>query len=113
MTRDFRFGRIAILLKNFLEIPATDLNVAFRIAQQAGRTLIHLPFQLVHAGFRGPLAADCRRDLHQPDFAVFAIFPRTEISLFVNNAPNQIGIEPVNGGLPARSERRNDESNTG
>ena len=38
--------------------------------------------------------------LHQTDLAVFADLPRTEVSLFVDDAPNEIGIHAVDGCLP-------------
>ena len=66
----------------------------------AGRILGHLPFEIFHAGFSRPLAADRRRDLHQANLAVFAVFPGTEICFLVNDTPHEIGIETIDAGLP-------------
>ena len=67
---------------------------------KAAGSLDHLPFQIVHTGFRGPFPAYSGRDLHKANLAVFAVFPGTKISFLVNDAPDQRRVKPVDIRLP-------------
>src|SRR5260370_12341237 len=80
---------------NLFEVPATNLNVVFGISQEVLRIADHLSFQLTNSSFGGPLTAHCGRDLHQSDLAVFSCFPRTKISLFIYDTPNQVRLDAI------------------
>jgi hypothetical protein len=101
-----RFGvrLVAIVFRDFFQIPAADLYVAFRVGEQTFGVARHLLRKLAHPRLRSPLAPDRRRHLHQPDLGVLTDLPRAEIRLLVNDAPHEIGVEPVDARLP-RDER--------
>ena len=96
----FSFRLVLKLLVNLFQIPATDLNVSFGIAQQTFGIGRHLTFEFAHAGFGGPLATHSRSHLHQTDLTVCAGLPWTEICFFVDDAPDELGIDAIDGGLP-------------
>src|SRR5205823_290834 len=83
----------------FCQIPATDLDIAFGVAQKTGDVAQHALFEGRRAGFRRPLTRHDRRHLHQTHLTVAAFLPGTEVSLFIDDAPDEVGIDLLAGGF--------------
>src|SRR5439155_18590251 len=91
-------GTVAIILIGLLEIPTSDLNVTLGVAQEGFRVHRRALFHGRPAALSGPFARYDRRHLHQADLSVATFLPGTEVGLFIDNAPNQIGIDMMQGG---------------
>src|SRR5262249_51843826 len=88
-------GHIAKLKCKFFQIPAPDLDVTFRVAQDATRGDCHLWLEFSHPGLRGPFPAHDGGDLHQPNLPILTDLPGTEVGFFVDDAPDKIRVDAV------------------
>ena len=87
-----------------VKIPTTDLNVSLGVTKKAARIAGHLSLEIVHAGLCSPLSSNRGGDLHQSNLAIFSGLPGTEVSLFINDAPDEIRVESIDGGLPGHQK---------
>src|SRR6266513_791101 len=91
----FTAGSVVVFIAKLFQIPATDLNVGFRIVQERSHVRTDAVF-----GLSRPRTGHGGRHLHESDLAVLAVQPWPEIGLFVGNAPNKIAVDAVSGGFP-------------
>src|SRR5690606_38288817 len=91
-----RLGRTtSISFAKLFEVPAADLNVAFRVAEQFRYILGRLALKFTEARFPSPFPGDQRGHLHQAYLARIADRCRTKIGLFVDQAPDKLFVDAI------------------